>query len=81
MLLFSDATNNTIVLGESVNILDYNWRCFYCSSTPGVGEVNISGGPVTVTPTVDTVYTLTASHPIAGQDSDQVEILYYNHQR
>ena len=74
--LFSDATNNTIVLGESVNL---SWTITGDASTaqmsPGVGEVNISGGPVTVTPTVDTVYTLTASHPIAGQDSDQVEII------
>ena len=74
--LFSDATNNTIVLGESVNL---SWTITgdvsTAQMTPGVGEVNISGGPVSVSPTVDTVYTLTASHPLAGQDSDQVEII------
>ena len=74
--LFSDAPNNTIVLGESVNL---NWTITgdvsTAQMTPGVGEVNISGGPVTVSPTINTVYTLTASHPLAGQDSDQVEII------
>ena len=73
--LFSDATNNTIVLGESVNL---SWTITGDSSTaqmtPGVGEVNISGGPVQVSPTEDTTYTLTASHPLAGQDSDQITI-------
>lgn len=73
--LFSDATNDTIVLGESVNL---SWTITGDASTaqmtPGVGEVNISGGPVQVSPTQDTTYTLTASHPLAGQDSDQVTI-------
>lgn len=73
--LFSDATNNTIILGESVNL---NWTITGDASTaqmsPGVGEVNISGGPVVVSPTVDTTYTLTASHPLAGQDSDEITI-------
>ena len=73
--VFSDAINNTIVLGESVNI---DWTIDGDASTaqmtPGVGEVNISGGPVQVSPTVDTTYTVTASHPLAGQDSDQVTI-------
>ena len=73
--LFSDATNNTIVLGESVNL---SWTITGDASTaqmsPGVGEVNIGGGPVQVSPTQDTTYTLTASHPVAGQDSDQISI-------
>lgn len=73
--LFSDATNNTIVLGESVNL---SWTitgdAATAQMTPGVGEVNVSGGPVQVSPTEDTTYTLTASHPLAGQDSDQVTI-------
>lgn len=73
--LFSDAINNTIIVGESVNL---SWVITGDASTaqmsPGVGEVNISGGPVVVSPTVDTTYTLTASHPVAGQDSDEITI-------
>lgn len=73
--LFSDATNDTIIQGQSVNL---NWTITGDASTaslsPGVGPVNISGGPVQVSPTTTTTYTLTASHPVAGQGSDQVTI-------
>ena len=73
--LISDATDNTIVRGESVNL---DWTITGDASTAqmnqGVGDVNISGGPVQVSPTQTTTYTLTASHPLAGQASDEIEI-------
>jgi len=73
--LFTDRANNTIVRGESINL---NWTITGDASTaelsPGVGAVNIGGGPRQVSPTVNTTYTLTASHPLAGQASDQVTV-------
>jgi len=77
--LRSSAPENTILLGESVNI---DWTITGDASTanlqPGIGGVNIGGGPVTVTPSVTTEYTLVASHPIAGTGSDTITINVLN---
>ena len=73
--LFSDAVDNTIIIGNSVNL---NWTIEGDASTaqlsPGVGNVNIGGGPAQVSPTITTTYTLVASHPLAGTGSDQITI-------
>lgn len=70
----SDATNNTIVLGESVTITwSTSGDAAVANLTPGVGNVNINGSQ-TFTPTQDTTYTITASHPTAGEGSGQITI-------
>ena len=73
--LFSSAADDTIIAGESVNL---DWSITGDASTanlqPGVGGVNIGGGPVTVSPSITTEYTLVASHPIAGTGSDTITI-------
>lgn len=68
-------TNATISRGNTVVI---NYAVTGDVSTvqvnQGIGALNISGSSFTVAPTVTTTYTMVASHPLAGQDSDQITI-------
>ncbi len=71
--LTSDATNNTIVLGQSVNLTwvttgDANTATF----NPDLGSVAISSSH-TATPTDDTTYTISVSG-LGGSDTDQITI-------
>ena len=73
--LSTDATNNTIVQGQSLNLIyTITGDASTAQLTPGIGGVNITSTPIQVSPTQTTTYTLTASHPLAGQGSDQVTV-------
>tara|TARA_X000001036_G_scaffold246013_1_gene229385 strand:- start:19989 stop:21677 length:1689 start_codon:yes stop_codon:yes gene_type:complete len=71
----TDASNNTIIQGQSANLIyTIGGDVSTAQITPGIGGVNIASTPIQVSPTITTTYTLTASHPASGQDSDQVTI-------
>ena len=65
--------NNPILLGESTTL---RWSTSGDASTmtitPGIGASNLSGAQ-TVTPTQDTIYTLTATGP-GGTDTQQITL-------
>ena len=73
--LTTTAPDNTIVQGQST-FLEYTITGDVSSAqiSPGIGPINIESTPIQVSPTETTTYTLTASHPLAGQGSDQVTI-------
>ena len=71
----SDAFNNTITQGQSVNLIySITGDASTAQISPGIGPINIASTPIQVSPTQTTTYTLTASHPLAGQGSGQVTI-------
>jgi hypothetical protein len=73
--LSTDRSDNVIIQGESINLIySITGDASTAQLTPGIGSVNINSTPIQVTPTQTTTYTLTASHPLAGQGSDQVTV-------
>ena len=72
--LTSDATNNTIVLGQSV---DLTWVTTGDADTatfnPDLGSVSVNSSH-TATPTDDTTYSISVSG-LGGSDSDQLTII------
>ena len=69
------AVDGTIVQGQST-FLEYSITGDVASAqiSPGIGPINIQSTPIQVSPTETTTYTLTASHPLAGQGSGQVTV-------
>jgi len=73
--LTTTATDNTIIQGQST-FLEYTITgdVSLAQISPGIGPINIQSTPIQISPTTTTTYTITASHPLAGQGSDQVTV-------